>query len=354
MKKRRALVREEAARRGVDGFLVTDIRNIRYLSGFTGGSAYMLVTAGRDWFLTDSRYGEQARDEVRAASLRIYKKPLEAIAALVSELRLKVVGFESNNLTVDAHGRLRKVLSGVRLKPVSGFINGIRARKDRFEIEQLRASARLLSLCYETTERMLRPGVVESEVAFEAEAAARDAGAEGLAFDTIMASGWRGALPHGKASDKRVRKGELVVADMGVVFNGYNSDCTRTYCVGRAGAREREVYQVVLDAQRRAIETIRPGVPCSEVDRAARDYIAEAGYGGYFGHGTGHGVGLDIHEQPVVGPASKDALAEGMVITVEPGIYIPGWGGVRIEDMALVTKDGFEILTGTAKDLLCL
>ncbi|MBI5886464.1 MAG: aminopeptidase P family protein [Deltaproteobacteria bacterium] len=341
-------------RRGLDGFLVSGIKNIRYLCGFTGDSAYLLIGRERDWFLTDSRYVTQARAEVKGAGIRVYKKPLEAIAELADEHGLRLIGFESDNLTVDACGRFRKALGRVRLKPFSGLLDALRSKKDPFEVERIRRSVRILTRCYGVVERMLRPGARECDIALAVEAAAKADGAEAMAFDTIMASGPRGALPHGKASDKRIRNGELVVVDMGVVFDGYNSDCTRTYCIGRATARVREVYQTVLDAQMRAIEMVRPGVAAAEIDRVAREHIDGAGYGAYFGHGTGHGVGLEIHERPGIGPFGKEVLAEGMVITVEPGIYIPGWGGVRIEDMLLVTADGFEILTKAPKGLVCI
>ncbi|OGQ59680.1 MAG: hypothetical protein A3J24_10155 [Deltaproteobacteria bacterium RIFCSPLOWO2_02_FULL_53_8] len=342
------------SKRGLDALLISDIKNIRYLCGFTGGDAYMLISAGRDWFLTDSRYATQARAEVKGALVKVYKKSLDVIAELASDNRLGVIGFESNNLTVDTYKKLRKALPGITLKPVSGLVSGIRATKDPFEVEQLRSSASILARCYGKVEQNLRAGVREADIALAVEAAAKADGAQCMAFDTIMASGPRGALPHGKASDKRIKKGELVVVDMGVLFNGYNSDCTRTYCVGKAGAKVREVYQTVLDAQERAIDKVKPGALVSDVDLAARKHIDEAGYGRYFGHGTGHGVGLDIHERPSISPFSKERLAEGMVITVEPGIYIPGWGGVRIEDMLLVTAGGFEILTKTAKGLTCI
>lgn len=314
----------------------------------------MLIGLERAWFLTDSRYALQAKGEVKAAGIKVYKKAFDLIAKLVADNKLGTIGFESNNLTVDTYKKLRGALPGVALKPVSGLVAGIRVTKDPFEVERLRQSCRILARCYDVVEQNLRPGVRELDIALAVEAAAKADGAERLAFDTIMASGPRGALAHGKASDKRIKKGELVVADMGLVFDGYSSDCTRTYCVGKATAKVREVYQTVLDAQRRAIDMVRPGVLTSDVDSAARKYIIDAGYGRYFGHGTGHGVGLDIHEQPSISPFSKGRLTEGMVITVEPGIYIPGWGGVRIEDMLLVTADGFEILTKTAKELTCI
>ncbi|MDP2689128.1 MAG: M24 family metallopeptidase [Deltaproteobacteria bacterium] len=218
----------------------------------------------------------------------------------------------------------------------------------------MKDSARVLDRGFAEAARVIRGGVTEKEAASLIELSFRKAGADGLAFDTIVASGPRAALPHGKASSKRVKRGELVVADMGVALNGYNSDETRTFSVGRPSPEQRKVYQTVLDAQMRAIEKVAPGVKAAEVDSEARSLIEKAGYGKFFGHGLGHGVGLDVHEPPSLSPLSKETLEEGMVVTIEPGIYIPGWGGVRIEDMVLVMKDGFEVLTTTSKDLVSL
>lgn len=340
--------------KGSDAFLVTDLKNIRYLTGFTGSSAYLVVAPDKNWFLTDSRYATQAREEVKGCKVRIFKKALDSITGIIKEQKIKNLAFEGNNLSFDNYTKIKKAFSGVRLKPLTGEVNRLRQRKSPFEIERIRDSAWLLDKGYEAAGKLLRHGAVEKEAAFSIEAGFRMAGAEGLAFDTIIASGPRGALPHGKASEKAIKKGELVVVDMGVLLNGYNSDETRTFCVGRPTAEQRKVYQTVLDAQSKAIGKIRPGVKASEVDLAARMHIEKAGYGKYFGHGTGHGVGLDIHEGPVVGPTSPDTLEEGMIITIEPGIYIPGWGGVRIEDMALVVKNGFELLTKTSKELVSL
>jgi len=334
--------------------LVSDMKNIRYLSGFSGSSACILITAGKKFFLTDSRYATQAREEVKGYRIKIYTKALEAITgALVSE-KAAAVAFESDFVTHDAFLRLRKNLPGLRLKPMPGVAGRARVSKDPFEIERIRESVRILEAGFETASAVIRAGVTEKKAASLIETAFREAGADGLAFDTIVASGERAALPHGKASDRKIRKGDLVVVDMGVLLNGYNSDATRTFCVGRPTPEQKKVYNTVLDAQERAIERVAAGVAAAYVDAGARETIEKAGYGKYFGHGTGHGVGLDVHEAPSVGPTSKEMLAPGMVITVEPGIYIPGWGGVRIEDMVLVRKDGFEVLTATSKELVFL
>ncbi len=347
-------VRAAFAAQRIDAMLISDMRNVRYLSGFTGSSAYILLAANRKFFLTDSRYTAQAAQEVKGYRVRIYRKAFEEISGILAGLKAGRIGFESDSVTYDAYRRLKKLLPGVRLVPAPGLTGKARACKGPFEIERIRDSARVLDAGFATAAKVIRSNVTEKKAAAAIELSFREAGAEGPAFDTIIASGPRGALPHGKASDKKIKKGELVVVDMGVVLNGYNSDETRTFCTSEPTARQRKVYNTVLDAQLKAIEKVAPGVKASEVDRAAREHIDRAGYGRYFGHGVGHGVGLDVHEAPSVSPLSRETLEEGMVITVEPGIYIPGWGGVRIEDMVLVTKDGFEVLTATSKDLVSL
>lgn len=340
--------------RRIDAVLVTDIKNIRYLSGFTGSSAYLVVTVDKGYFITDSRYAGQAAMEVKGFRIRQCRKALDLIKEIVASLKVETLGFESDNLNYSTYLRLKKALKGVRLKPAPGLLTGLRARKDRFEAHRIRESARLLDSGYEKAMGLIRPGVAEKTAALEIETFLKRGGADAMAFDTIVASGPRGAMPHGKASDKKIGKGELVVLDMGVCLNGYNSDETRTFGVGRPSLKLREIYDVVRGAQELALEKVRPGVAARDVDFAARARIEKKGYGEFFGHGIGHGVGLDVHEAPTIGPESGEVLAEGMVITVEPGIYVPGLGGVRIEDMALVVRGGCEVLTGTPKDFLCL
>jgi Xaa-Pro aminopeptidase len=334
---------------------VTDIHDVRYLSNFTGSSALVVLTRGEGFFLTDPRYTTQAREEVQGLKVRIFRKRgLGEAAALVRKLGVKSLGFESASLSYDAYTLVKKAVAPVRLRPAPGIVAGARLCKDFCEIERIRSSIKVMERGFKAVERFLRPGVTEREAALRAETSFKRNGADGTAFETIIASGERGALPHGLASDKRIKKGELVVVDMGVVKDGYNSDSTRTYCVGRATPRQREVHGTVLCAGLSAIEKIRAGVKASAVDRAARARIRKAGYGKYFSHATGHGVGLLVHEGPVLSKDSKDVLEEGMVVTVEPGIYIPGWGGVRIEDMVAVRKDGPELLTSTPRELICL
>jgi len=334
-----------------DALLVSDLRNARYLSGFTGSNAFIVVTHDEAFFLTDPRYAAQAGEEVKGFKKRIFRKALEEIAALVLEKRIKALGFEATNLNYASYRKFRRALPKVRLRPADGLVERLRERKDAFEVKRIRVSAALLDAGFRKAARVIRPGEVEADAAFSIEVDLRRKGAEAMAFDTIIASGERGSLPHGRASAKRMKKGELVVVDMGVLKDGYNSDETRTFAVGRPKPRLREIYGIVKDAQAAALDAVRPGARSSEVDGAARKLIDKAGYGKFFGHGTGHGVGLDIHERPSLGPISEDILEEGMVVTVEPGIYLPGSGGVRIEDMALVTKGGCELLTRTAREL---
>lgn len=344
--------------RGLNAFLVTDTTHIRYLSGFTGSSALAVVTPeGASFFLTDSRYEAQSGEEVekRFFKVRVFRKTAhEALSELIKRISPGVVGFESEVLSYDSFVKLRKDLKRVNLKSAPGVIGRIMQNKDAFEVERIRSAAGVLDMGFGHARRILAQGVVEKEAAFSIEKLFRKNGAEGLAFDIIIASGYRAALPHGKASDKKIRRGELVVVDMGARLDGYNSDESRSYCIGKANRLQNKIYGIVRDAQARAIDKIRDGIPASRVDMAARGYIGRAGYGKYFGHSTGHGVGLNIHEGPMIGPASKDVLTEGMVVTVEPGIYLPGWGGVRIEDMALVRKDGCELITKTPRELACL
>ena len=284
--------------------------------------------------------------------IKVYNKnAIGAIAELVERQDLRVIGFEGEDLSYDNYLRLRRTLRGRRLRNLSGVIEKRRLVKDPYEIERMVGAIDILNVGFDEVEDALVPGRSEKEVAACLESSMRRAGADGIAFETIVASGWRGALPHGKASDKKIRRGELVIIDMGVYFEGYNSDQTRVYVVGSPTSMHKKIFNIVRDAHDRAIERIRPGVKASEVDDTARSYIARAGYGRYFGHGTGHGIGLKVHEGPVISPMSKDVLEEGMVFTIEPGIYIPEWGGIRIEDMVVVTSDGCDILTKSSREL---
>jgi Xaa-Pro aminopeptidase len=338
----------------LDAILCTDLRTIRYLSGFTGSDGILLLNRCDAWFLCDSRYLTQAAEEVGEATIRELTVRQEAIAALVGEQGFTRVGFEAAHITVEFFSSLSRSLPGVELVPLGSELDDIRSLKDPDELQRLSDCAALASDALAATLPLIRPGVRESEIALELEMQMRRRGASGRAFDFIVASGMRGAMPHGVASAKELRAGELVTIDFGAVIDGYHSDETVTLAIGEPDPRLRAVYGVVRTAHDMVIAAVKPGVACKTLDAVARDHIREQGYGEYFGHGVGHGLGLDIHEKPVLSPRGTAIAAEGMVFTVEPGIYIPGLGGVRIEDTVAVSASGCRVLTRAPKELLIL
>jgi len=344
----------------LDALLVTSLPNIRYLCGFTGSAAALLVTQSACYFFSDGRYAQQAREEVQGAKIKIARKAALTAAAgwlVVSDkkLRLKRLGIEGDHLSLAESSRLRKTLGpGVRLRQAPPWVERQRMVKDAEEIGRLRQAVLLGARLFDTALKTIRPGVSEVQVAAEMEYAARQAGTEGMAFETIIAAGERSALPHGRASKAPVPARGFVVCDFGVILAGYCSDMTRTVYVGRSSARDREVYAAVRAAQQAAVEAVTPGKSVGEVDRAARNVLKKKGLAPYFTHSTGHGVGLEIHEAPRVAAGQSEILQPGMVITVEPGVYIAGRGGVRIEDMVVVTERGCEVLTPTAKEFLAI
>ena len=336
----------------LDAILLTGLENIRYLSGFTGSDGVLLVTRDRSYFMTDSRYWTQADEEVKEVQIIHYKKKIEGICTLASDLGLRSLGFESANLPYAGFQALSGRLGeNVRLSPLESALKNLRSRKDREELQLIRKAVEIASGAFLHATERIRNGVTEGTIAFEMECFMKQHGAEGLSFDIIVASGKRAALPHGRAGDKRIEQGDFILMDYGTCYQGYHSDETCTVVLGKPSPEQEKTYQIVKEAHDLAIEKIRPGIPIEEVDRTARNHIREAGYGDYFGHSTGHGVGLAVHEDPAVNSENKDLLQEGMVFTVEPGIYLPDWGGVRIEDMVLVTAHGPEILTPLSKEL---
>jgi Xaa-Pro aminopeptidase len=343
--------RQENTRKIMDshplaGILFTSLENIRYLCGFTGSDGAFLLTQKESFFLTDSRYWTQAEEEVKETRIIHYKKKMEGIFSLLLELKLKEIGFESAFLPFSAHQFLAERLANeTRLIPLEEELRNLRAVKDSHELTLIRRAIDISSKAFLQVVEILKEGVVEREAALEMESIMKRGGADAISFDIILASGRRSALPHGKASDKRIEKGDFILIDFGSGFQGYHSDQTRTVVCGSPSAEQRKVYQIVKEAHDKAVEKVRPGIPVGEVDGAARDYIRNQGYGEYFGHGTGHGIGLAVHEDPAVNRENKGLLQEGMVFTIEPGIYLPDWGGVRVEDMVLVTSRGVEVLT---------
>ncbi len=349
MRERLCRVQEKMEVSGVDGLFLTKKETIRYLAGFTGSSGFLVITPGEGYFLTDSRYTTQAKEEVQGFKIEACTGKLEDVLLFIKGLKIKSLGFEGENVSFDKFKKIEEMLSSMDLKSVSGWIDEFRLKKDAQEIASIKKAINIASEAFKEVVDLIEEGSVEKDIALELEYRIRKGGADDISFDTIVASGSRSALPHGLASRKKICHGDTLVIDFGSTWQGYNSDETCTLFMGKPDKDQKKVFQIVKDAHDRAIEFVRPGVKACDVDNAAREIINNAGYGSNFGHGTGHGVGLAIHEKPVISSFSDAVLDDGMVITIEPGIYIPDWGGVRIEDMVLVTHNGCEVLTYSSK-----
>jgi Xaa-Pro aminopeptidase len=338
----------------LDALLVTHIPNIRYLCGFTGSAGILVATASRFTFFSDGRYREQARAQVQRARVVVPKGPvLDAAARTLADSKLKIVGVEGEHVSMATGAKLARMLRPqVRIRAMHGLIEQQRMIKDATEVENIRAAVRFASSLFDGVVGAIRPGVAEQTVAAQLEYAARNGGADGMSFDTIVAAGERSALPHGRASTHSIPRTGFVVLDFGVILAGYCSDMTRTVHVGHVSERSRSIYQAVREAQQAAIDAVRPCRRVGEVDKAARCVLQRHGFARCFTHSTGHGVGLEIHEPPRVARGEQQLLKPGMVITIEPGVYVPGYGGVRIEDMVIVTQTACEVLTPTTKELL--
>jgi len=353
---RQAKLREHLATTRFDGLLISHLPNIRYLCGFTGSAGLLLVEESRSIFFTDNRYDTQAHEEVKAAKVIIAPKSLLLeLADFLGRRRRCVIGIEAEHFTVAEKKRLTKLSpAGVSFKDAPSVVERARMVKDEDELKRIRAAVSLGAKLFERAVEVLRPGIKEVEIAAEMELTARRAGAGEMSFPTIIASGARSALPHGRASEQAVPRGAFVVCDFGVILSGYCSDQTRTVWVGKSTDDARSAYEAVREAQQAAIDAVRPGIPVGDVDAAARKVLTKAGLGKYFTHSTGHGVGLEIHESPRVADGQREILQSGMVITIEPGVYFPGKWGVRIEDMVVVTAGGCEVLTPTSKEFLAV
>ncbi len=341
---------------GVDALLVSELDNVRYLTGYTGSNGIALLGAQTRAFISDFRYLQQAAEEVHDSFERRTAPAPQALVELIpdalppEELRL---GFEADHVSVNQHERLRQELPPrVELVATSALVETLRAVKDQEEISRIRAATQLADASFE---RLLRDGLVgrtEREVALALECDMRERGAPRVSFETIVAAGPHGSLPHAQPRDVQIRAGDLVVIDWGAELEGYCSDCTRTIAAGEVDHEAREVYELVLDAQLTGLQELRADRDGREVDAAARDVIDAGSHREHFGHGLGHGVGLAVHEGPGLSPRSNDRLRAGNVVTVEPGVYVPGRFGVRIEDLVVVTGDGGEILTSVPKRLI--
>ena len=334
---------------GLPAMVVSSLANVRYLCGYSGSNGMMLITGKDAWFFTDFRYKEQMNEQVRGCRKEMRRRDLYAEFPTEHVKGMRKLGVESSHITLGRFNALKRQLPKMRLVPVRDFVVGLRRAKEPAEAELVRGAQAVTDRAFRRVLPLVRPGVSERELAAKIEYWFKQEGES--AFAAIVASGPNAALPHAEPSDRRLRQGDVVTFDIGCRRDGYCSDMTRTVFLGRASDDLRQVYQIVFEAQRRALSGIRPGAKSADVDALARDYIKSQGYGECFGHGLGHGVGLEVHEQPGLSYASKDVLAPGDIVTVEPGVYLSGLGGVRIEDMVLVTRNGYENLTRSPKRL---
>ncbi len=342
---------ERLRERELAALLVTDMVGVRWLTGFTGTNGACLVTAEERLFLTDFRYTEQAAEQV-GDGFEIVRAGRDLLGDLASRLPRGRAGFDEAQVTVKAHARLvEKAAEGAELVEAGGLVEELREVKDAGELKRIAAASELATAAFEETIARGLAGRTERAFALDLEQAMRVAGAEEPSFPSIVAAGAHGALPHAEPRDVEIPAGVLVTIDWGARLDGYCSDCTRTLASGPVGEREREVYELVLNAQEVALAAVAPGVGCAAVDSVAREIIAAAGHGDRFGHGLGHGVGLEVHEGPRLAKGAEGTLAANSVVTVEPGVYLPGELGVRIEDLAIVGDDGPRVLTSFTKAL---
>ena len=351
---RRQVLRSRLVEKGLSGIVTVRPANWYYLTGFTGEAGALLLTKSRTLFVTDGRFVQQAREETRG--VQVVKQEHSVMGSLgeqVRKLRLRRVGFDSGEISVSQFDGLRRgVGTKARLVKTNGELGALRQRKDSSEITQMRAAAELAVEVLKHAIQMLKPGIREVEVAAEIDYQMRKLGASGPAFETIVAFGERSAHPHARPSLKRLRKNELVVLDLGAILGHYCSDITRTVFVGRAPNRVREWYRAVQEAQAAAVSAVRVGASCAEIDQAARQVLLKYRLEQYFVHSTGHGLGLEVHEEPRVARNQKQVLLPGNVITIEPGVYVTGTGGIRIEDDVAVHAERAEVLTRMSRELI--
>ncbi len=338
----------------IDALLFLDMKNVRYLTGFTGSDGALVIGEKQEILLVDGRYTNQARKEVEGPRVFEYKEKIDGIVAILSDGSLRSVGFESQAMNVNTHLKLTEKLGALKLNPMSDQIGALRAVKDEKEIAYIRRAAEISCEALTAVRDLIKPGVRETDIAIELDFRMRRCGAEQVSFPTIVASGANSAQPHAQPGSRAIENGDIVIIDYGAVYCGYHSDETCTFAVGVKDKKQEEAYSLVKTAHDRALEAVKAGIPCVEIDRIARDCIETGKLGKYFTHGTGHGVGLDVHEAPRIASNSEMVLEAGMVLTVEPAVYIPDLWGVRIEDMILVKEDGCEVLTKVSKDFTVL
>lgn len=348
-------LRKALSEEALEAILITSPINRRYLTNFTGTAGVAIISEEKAIFITDFRYTEQAEEQIANFEIVEHTGPLnEEIHNQLKQHNIQRLGFEQSHVTFAEYTSFKKQFDGIELVPVSNIVENLRIIKSNEEINIMKKAAEIADQAFEHILSYIKPGVKEIDIANELEFYMRKLGATSSSFDIIVASGHRSALPHGVASEKEINSGELVTMDFGALYEGYCSDITRTVAVGEINDQLREIYDVVLKAQELGVEGIKPGMTGIEADALTRDYITEKGYGKYFGHSTGHGLGMEVHEAPGLSFRSETALLPGMVVTVEPGIYIPDLGGCRIEDDIVITDTGNKRLTKSDKELIIL
>lgn len=347
-------LRESFEELHIEGMLITNPYNRRYMTGFTGTAGVALISRDKAIFITDFRYTEQAEKQCQNFEIVRHSKTIhEEVTQIVKELGITKLGFEQDEFTYASYVKYKQAFEG-ELVPVSGAVEKLRLIKTNSEIKILKEAAKIADAAFQHILSYIRPGITELDVSNELEFFMRKQGATSSSFDTIVASGYRSALPHGVASDKVIETGDFVTLDFGAYYNGYVSDITRTVAVGQPSDELVSIYNIVLEAQLRGMAGMKPGMSGKDADALTRNFITEKGYGPNFGHSTGHGIGLEVHEGPGLSSLSDTILEPGMVVTVEPGIYVPGLGGVRIEDDTIITNEGNEALTHSKKELIIL
>ncbi|MGX7024148.1 M24 family metallopeptidase [Vagococcus hydrophili] len=347
-------LRKEMIKEDISSFLITSSYNLRYLTGFTGTTGVALITLDDAFFITDFRYTEQAEKQCTGYKVVQNFGPIfDVVADLVEEKELTTLAFEEATVSFKEYVQLEMIMEA-DLIPVSGMIEELREIKDEDEVKIIEKACAIADKAFSHILTYIKPGMTEIQVANELDFYMRSLGASGVSFETIVASGLRSAMPHGVASAKVIEQGDFITIDFGCYYEGYVSDMTRTISLGEPSEKLKEIYQIVKEAQQKVLDVAKPGMTGAELDAVARDYITSKGYGEAFGHSTGHGIGLEIHEGPNVSKMAEKSFVAGNVITNEPGIYLPGIGGVRIEDDMLVTENGIKRLTHSEKELIIL
>lgn len=344
------------SRKKLEGLLVSNITNVRYLTGFTGSSADVLISSQKLYFITDSRYIEQAQKEV-SNEFEIVKEEkglVKTLKKILEKEKLKNLGLETDYLTYYQYQELHNALSLIELIPTQGLVLNLRLIKDKNEIQKIKHACQIAEDSFRIILPFIKDGLSEQDLAVELEYLIKKKGGE-IAFEMIVISGWRTSLPHGKPSHKKLAVGDFVTFDFGAKYKGYNCDLTRTLILGKPTDRQKLIYKTVQDAQSKALEDLKSGIKFSELDKVAREKITKTGLNRFFSHNLGHGIGLEVHEIPQISSSNKNIIKSGMVITIEPGIYIPSYGGVRIEDTVLVTENESKVLSNKiSKDLIVL